>query len=110
MPPRGRALVLTQAGLGVRVQELLALRVADVDFLRRAVLIEDQLDPATRTREPLKTPESRRTLPLPQVVADALAAHYGLPLDLWATHGSRSYLLLLLLPPTSVLGPVDAED
>lgn len=75
MPARGRALVLTQAGLGVRVQELLALRVADVDFLRRTVRVEDQLDPATRTREPLKTPESRRTLPLPQVVADALAAH-----------------------------------
>lgn len=75
MPPRARAMVLVQAGLGVRVQELLALRVGDVDFLRRAVRVEDQLDPASRERLPLKTPESRRTVPLPGMVAEALAEH-----------------------------------
>lgn len=75
MPARARALVLTQAGLGVRVQELLALRVGDVDFLRRTVRVEEQLDPAERTREALKTPESRRTIPLPAMVGQALAEH-----------------------------------
>ena len=34
MPARNRAMVITQAGLGLRIGELLALRVEDVDFLR----------------------------------------------------------------------------
>jgi integrase len=32
MPPRNRAMVIAQAGLGLRLGELLALRVQDVDF------------------------------------------------------------------------------
>lgn len=75
MPPRNRAMVLTQAGLGLRIGELLALRVQDVDFLRRTARVEWQLAPGGKTRSEPKTPRSRRTLPLPQVVADALAAH-----------------------------------
>ena len=75
MPKRMQAMVLAQAGLGLRVGELLALRVSEVDFLRREVHIIEQLHPRTRERMVLKTPSSRRTLPLPQVVADALAAH-----------------------------------
>jgi integrase len=39
-------MVITQAGLGPRVAELLALRVQDVDFLRRTVRVEFQ---TTRT-------------------------------------------------------------
>jgi integrase len=62
-------MVLTQAGLGLRIGELLALRVQDVDFLRRTARIEWQF-----TQGP-KTPRSRRTVPLPSMVADALAAH-----------------------------------
>ena len=75
MPKRMQAMVLAQAGLGLRVGELLALRVSEVDFLRREVHVIEQLHPRTRERMPLKTPSSRRTLPLPQVVAEALAAH-----------------------------------
>ncbi|MDP9427399.1 MAG: site-specific integrase [Actinomycetota bacterium] len=75
MPPRNRAMVLTQAGLGLRVGELLALRVGDVDFLRRTVRVEWQFAPGAKTRSEPKTPRSRRTIPLPQVVADALAQH-----------------------------------
>lgn len=75
MPARNRAMVLTQAGLGLRIGELLALRAQDVDFLRRTVRIEWQIAPGGRTRSEPKTPRSRRTLPLPAVVADALAAH-----------------------------------
>ncbi|RBY88795.1 site-specific integrase [Blastococcus sp. TF02A-26] len=76
MPERYRAMVLTQAGLGLRIGELLALRVQDVDFLRRTVRIEWQFTQGSKGRrsEP-KTPRSRRTIPLPRVVADALAAH-----------------------------------
>ena len=76
--PRYRALVLTQAGLGLRIGELLGLRPADVDFLRRTVTISQQLDVRTRELAPLKTKQSRRTLPLPQVASVALAEHMRL--------------------------------
>lgn len=75
MPARTRAMVITQAGLGLRIGELLALRVEDVDFLRRTVRVEWQIASKTQQRVAPKTPRSRRTIPLPQVVADALAAH-----------------------------------
>jgi integrase len=75
MADRYRAMVLTQAGLGLRISELLALRVQDVDFLRRTARVEHQISRATRERIPPKTPRSRRTLPLPDVVSAALAAH-----------------------------------
>ncbi|MCV2489456.1 site-specific integrase [Geodermatophilus sp. YIM 151500] len=75
MPARNRAMVLTQAGLGLRIGELLSLRLEDVDFLRRTVRVEWQIAPGSKMRSEPKTPRSRRTLPLPQVVADALAAH-----------------------------------
>lgn len=75
MPERCRAMVVVQAGLGVRLGELLALRTQDVDFLRRSVKIEWQIRQHDRVRVPPKTGRSKRTVPLPQVVADALAAH-----------------------------------
>jgi integrase len=75
MPDQCRAMVVVQAGLGLRIGELLALRVDDVNFLRRTVRIEWQLVPKARERSEAKTPRSRRTVPLPQVVADALATH-----------------------------------
>jgi integrase len=75
MPARSKTMVITQAGLGLRIAELLALRVQDIDFLRRTVRIEWQLTPDGKRRVPPKTPRSRRTLPLPNVVAEALAAH-----------------------------------
>ncbi|MGH3965083.1 MAG: tyrosine-type recombinase/integrase [Pseudonocardiaceae bacterium] len=75
MSPRYRALVLVQAGLGVRVGELIALRVDDVNFLGRTVRIERQMDRVTREHQAPKTPRSVRTLPLPTVVSQALAEH-----------------------------------
>jgi integrase len=76
--PRSRAMVMTQAGLGLRLGELLALRVQDVDFLRRTARVEFQIAPRSKQRSEPKTPRSRRIIPLPQVVADALAAHIAL--------------------------------
>lgn len=75
MAPHYQAMVLTQAGLGLRTGELLGLRVGDVDFLRRTVRVEHQSDLDTRELVPPKTARSRRTVPLPSMVADALAAH-----------------------------------
>ncbi|MGH3899324.1 MAG: site-specific integrase [Pseudonocardiaceae bacterium] len=57
------------------IGELLGLRVADVDFLRRTVRIEHQSHAVTRDLVPPKTDSSRRTIPLPAMVADVLAAH-----------------------------------
>lgn len=71
---RYRAMVIVQAGLGLRIGELLGLRVADVDFLRRTVRIEHQGHSVTRELVPPKTASSYRTIPLPVVVAEALAA------------------------------------
>jgi integrase len=67
--------IYVQAGLGLRVGELLALRVQDVDFLRRTVRVEHQLERGTRARVEPKTPRSRRTIPLPAMVAEKLAGH-----------------------------------
>lgn len=75
MRPKYRAMVTAQAGLGLRIGELLALRVEDVNFLGRSVRIEHQIDKVTRERVAPKTPKSRRTVPLPDVVSVALAEH-----------------------------------
>ena len=72
MPDRMHAMGLAQAGLGLRVGELLALRVSDVDFRRREVTSASSSTLGHVERMPLKTPSSRRTLPLPQMVAEAL--------------------------------------
>ena len=75
MPEHARAMVLAQAGLGLRLGELLALRVQDVNFLRREVKVEHQLELRTLRRVAPKTPQSRRTVPLAAPVAEVLAAH-----------------------------------
>jgi integrase len=75
MPDRHRGLVIVQAALGLRLGELLALRVEDVDFLRRVVHVRSQFASGIRERVEPKTPRSKRDVPLPQVAADAIAAH-----------------------------------
>lgn len=75
MPDRYRAMVITQAGLGLRIGELLGLRVEDVDFLRRTIRIEWQFTNGSKERSEPKTPRSRRTVPAPQVVLNAIAGH-----------------------------------
>ena len=75
MPERCRAMVIAQAGLGLRIGELMALRVTDINFLARTVRIDWQTSPDGKQRVAPKTPRSRRTLPLPNIVAEALAQH-----------------------------------
>jgi integrase len=75
IPHRNRAMVIVQAGLGLRIGELLALRAEDVDAGARMVRIEWQLAPGSKVRSEPKTPRSRRVVPLPDVVRDAVAAH-----------------------------------
>jgi integrase len=76
MPERSQAMVTLMAGTGLRPGEAAGLTVDRIDFLRRTVRVDRQL---LQTRPPSfgppKTKASYRTVPLPQVVTDALAAH-----------------------------------
>jgi integrase len=78
VPERYRALVVVGFGLGLRQGEAFGLRLDHIDFLRRTVRIDQQVIlPESGPPEigPLKTSASYRTLPLPDVVGEALARH-----------------------------------
>lgn len=85
VPAQYRSLILAGAGLGLRPGELFGLTVDRVEFLKRGVRVDQQL---VRVRGqgvklgPLKTPSSYRTVPLPESVANAVAAH----LDRYGPH------------------------
>ena len=75
-PVRYRAVPLVAAGLGLRQGELFGLRVDDVDFLRRRVLVRQQVK-LVAGRAILAPPKGgrEREVPLPDVVAVALSEH-----------------------------------
>lgn len=78
VPARYRALVVLAAGTGLRQGECFGLDVERVDFLRRQVKVERQLVTIAGSAPylgPPKTEASFRTVPLPNVVLDELAAH-----------------------------------
>jgi integrase len=78
IPERYRALVILAAGTGLRQGEAFGVEVEAVDFLRRTLEVRQQLVTMPGQAPylaPPKTPASYRTIPLPQVVVDALAAH-----------------------------------
>jgi hypothetical protein len=78
VPERYRALVLLAAGTGLRQGECFGLDVDHIDLERRTLHVEQQLillpgrDPFLG---PPKTTASYRTIPLPDVVVDALHHH-----------------------------------
>lgn len=73
VPPRWYALVTVAAGLGLRPSEMTGLKVGDIDFLRRVVRVQQQLQHGKLVA--LKTASSYRTIPLPESVAFELAEH-----------------------------------
>ena len=78
MPARYQAPIITAAGTGMRQGECLGLTLDRIDFLRRRLTVDRQLlllvgKPPEHA--PPKTAASYRTLPLPNVVLDALASH-----------------------------------
>jgi integrase len=78
LPAELQALVTLAAGTGMRQGECFGLTVDRVRFLERAVIVDRQLVTVPGNGSslgPPKTQASVRTIPLPQVVADALAAH-----------------------------------
>jgi integrase len=76
MPGRLAAMVTLMAGTGLRPGEAAGVTADRVDFLRRVLRVDRQL---LQTRPPSfgppKTQASYRTVPLPRVVVDVLAAH-----------------------------------
>jgi integrase len=78
MPARYR-LVIVLAGLGgLRMGEVLGLRLADVDTLRSAVHIRQTAQEIPRLGRVVKDPKSdagRRTVVLPRQAMDAITAH-----------------------------------
>jgi integrase len=78
IPQRYRALLVLLAGSGPRQGEAFGLELGHVDFLRRTLKVEQQLVTVPGKPPYLAPPKTRasyRTIPLPQVVVDALAAH-----------------------------------
>lgn len=78
LPAELRALVTLAAGTGMRQGECFGLTVDRVRFLERTLTVDRQL--VTMAKKPPqfgppKTNASHRTIPLPQIVVDALAAH-----------------------------------
>lgn len=71
---RWQVVPLVLAGTGLRIGELLGLGVYDVDYLRREVRVERQRLQSGELA-PLKSKSSRRTVPVGQVVIDALTSH-----------------------------------
>ncbi len=66
------------AGTGLRAGELFGLQVRHVDFLRRLLTVEQQVQQTAGQSVyvcPPKTQSSYRTFPLPQVVVDEPAVH-----------------------------------
>lgn len=78
MPDQYRALVILGAGTGLRPGELFGLQVRHVDFFKRQLHVEQQVQQTkgggTRVCLP-KTKESHRVVPLPDVVLHTLVAH-----------------------------------
>jgi integrase len=75
---RYRAVIVLAAGTGMRQGELLGLTIDRVDWLRKTVRIDRQLSSVkghTPVLAPPKTARSVRTIPVGDVVIEALSAH-----------------------------------
>jgi integrase len=73
------ALYSVALALGLRQGEALGLTWSHVDFDRAVLRVEQQLQrvDGKLTLVPLKTSQSRRTLPMPDIISDGLRLHQG---------------------------------
>ncbi len=84
VPDRFRALVITMAGLGLRIGEATGLTLDRIDFAAGHVVIDRQLVTPNRGEPqfgPVKTRSSNRRLPMSDTVAETLGLHldtYGI--------------------------------
>lgn len=73
-----RGLIIVAAGSGLRQGEMFGLEVGAVDFLRRTIRVERQLVTVNGKAPfpaPPKSEASRRTVPVPAFVTEALSEH-----------------------------------
>ncbi|MEY2447042.1 MAG: hypothetical protein QOH79_518 [Acidimicrobiaceae bacterium] len=78
LPDRYAALVVLAAGTGLRQGECFGVTLDRIDFLRRTLRVDRQIVLIPHGGPefgPVKTKASNRTIPLPDVVLDALSAH-----------------------------------
>ncbi len=75
-PTRWQAVPVVAAGCGLRQGEVFGLRVEDIDFLRRRILVRQQVK-LLRGKPTAAPPKGRKTreVPLPDLVATALSEH-----------------------------------
>jgi integrase len=73
MPARYQVACWISVGAGLRVSEVLGLTVGRVDFLRRQIRVEEQLQGGELA--PLKSRSSRRVIPVDNMVLEKIAEH-----------------------------------
>lgn len=100
MPARYRAFVTIAAGTGMRRGELLGLSIDRIAMDFGTIRVDRQLSRASRSNSPVfgppKTAASTRTIPVAEVVMDAVKAHL-------AAYGSHESGLLLATDSGGVL-------
>ena len=85
--PFGTILAVTSV-LGLRIGEVLALRVSDVDFTRKIVRVRQSVDAATRTVQAVKSTASSADVPMPSQLEARLRKHLQ-------THNGKTDLLFV---------------
>jgi integrase len=73
--PFGTILTITSV-LGLRIGEVLALRVTDIDFKRKVVHVRQSVDAATRTIQAVKSNASSADVPLPSQLEARIRTHF----------------------------------
>ena len=72
--PFGTILAVT-AVLGLRIGEVLALRISDIDFAKKLIRVRQSLDAATRKPQFVKSQASSADVPMPSQLAGRLRKH-----------------------------------
>ena len=85
--PFGTILAVT-AVLGLRIGEVLALRVSDVDFTRKIVRVRQSVDAATRNVQAVKSQASSADVPMPSQLEARLRSYLQ-------THDGKTDLLFV---------------
>jgi integrase len=85
--PFGTILAVTSV-LGLRIGEVLALRVSDVDFSRKIVRVRQSVDAATRQVQAVKSNASSADVPMPSQLEARLLKHLQ-------THDGKTELLFI---------------
>jgi integrase len=85
--PFGTILAIT-AILGLRIGEVLALRISDIDFARKVIRVRQSVDAATRKVQAVKSNASSADVPMPSQLETRLRGFLQ-------THGGKSDLLFV---------------